>query len=159
MTSEFSAAKNGLARRRQLRPGELSLQNGIHILTSVILIVVIASSAQLTLNAALLTLVLCAAFGFAYFFGSTLWESWDKPAQWVWMAVLTGLWLALVPIAGIGIYLILPLYFVYLRVFDDYRGVVAVIASTIVCFAVQLPEITVGGIMGPAISALVMVAI
>ncbi|UDL84582.1 sensor histidine kinase [Corynebacterium uberis] len=142
-----------------IRPGEASLQNGIHILTSVILVVVIASSLRLDLSNAVLNLLLSAMFGFIYFFGSNLWEQWAPPAQWAWIACLSGLWLAMVPVTDIGIYLILPLYYVYLRVLDDYRGVIAVVVSTLVSFAVQLPDLTVGGVMGPAISALVMVAI
>lgn len=141
-------------------PGADALRNGIHILTSVILIVAVGASVQLPLWVAVTNLGLSAGFAFLYFFGASLYEIWGDRQRLVWVAGLTIVWIALTPIAPVGIYLVFPLFFLYLRVMPDNRGVVAVIAATIASVLVQVPKgITFGGVMGPAVSAVVVVAI
>ncbi|KQB83427.1 sensor histidine kinase [Corynebacterium lowii] len=145
---------------RPERPGESSLTNGIHVLTAVLLIVTVSASVQLDLQFAVINVVICALFAFLYFFGSELWEGWPPIAQFSWLLGLSGLWVLMLPLADVGVYLLLSLFFLYMRVLDDYRGIVAVVVATVVAIAAQIPKgITVGAVMGPAVSALVVVAI
>lgn len=145
---------------RPERPGENSLINGIHVLTSVLLIVTVSASVQLEWKFAVINVIICALFAFLYFFGSDLWEGWPPVARLTWLLGLSGLWVLMLPLANVSVYLLLSLFFLYLRVLDDYRGVVAVVIATAVSIGAQIPKgLTVGAVMGPAVSALVVVAI
>ncbi|MGX0119647.1 sensor histidine kinase [Corynebacterium otitidis] len=140
--------------------GEQSLTTGIHVVTSVFLVVTGAAAAGRPLDAAAAGIAACVAFGFAYFFGSSLWRDWPRGGQYAWLAVLTVLWLALMTLTTVGVYLVITLYFVYMRVFDDWRGILAVAASTALSIAWQIPNgLTPGAVLGPASAALVVVAI
>ncbi|MDK8451592.1 sensor histidine kinase [Corynebacterium mastitidis] len=145
---------------RPERPGENSLTNGVHVLTSVLLIVTVSASVQLELRMAAVNVIICALFAFLYFFGSDLWEGWPLVARLTWLLGLSGLWVLMLPLADVGVYLLLSLFFLYLRVLDDYRGVVAVVVATVISIGAQIPKgLTVGAVMGPTVSALVVVAI
>ena len=108
------------------------------MVTSVFLVVTGAAAAGRPLDAAAAGIAACVAFGFAYFFGSSLWRDWPRGGQYAWLAVLTVLWLALMTLTTVGVYLVITLYFVYMRVFDDWRGILAVAASTALSIAWQL---------------------
>lgn len=139
--------------------GDGGLRNGIHILTSVLLVVALAASVQLPLPEAAINLGLNSLFAFTYFFGAAWWEQWPHRVQLLWVALLTALWVIMLPVAPVAIYLVFPLFFLYLQVMDDLRGIIAVVAATAMAILAQLPGLTVGGVMGPGVSALVTLAI
>lgn len=139
--------------------GDGGLRNGVHVLTSVLLVVALAASVQLPLPEAVINLGLNSLFAFTYFFGANWWEQWSHRLQLLWVALLTALWVIMLPATPVAIYLVFPLFFLYLQVMDDLRGIIAVVAATAMAILAQLPGLTVGGVMGPGVSALVTLAI
>lgn len=141
-------------------PGASTLHNGIHILTSVLLIIAVGDSLRQELAAGAVTLALCAIFAFLYFYGSGMWETWGNGPRVAWVLLLTAAWFALLPMSQAAVYLIVTMFFIYLRVFDDRRGIIAVLVATAVVIAVQIPGgLTFGTVMGPMVSAVVVLAI
>ncbi len=141
-------------------PGEDVLRDGIHILTSVLLVAALASSVRLPFGEAVINLLLCSLFALLYFAGSANINRWREPAQLAWLLALTGVWILEMLIAPVGIYLLFTLFFLYLWVMDDLRGVLSIVFATAVAVIVQLPTgLSVGGVMGPAVSAVVTLAI
>ena len=141
-------------------PDEDALRDGIHILTAVLLVVTLGASVQMPLGEAVLNLMLCSSFAALYFAGSAQISRWRESQQVAWVFGLTAVWILEMLVAPVGIYLVFTLFFLYLRVMDDLRGVVSVVFAAAVSVIVQIPEgLTVGGMMGPAVSALVTLAI
>lgn len=150
--------RNGEERRGS--GGEVSLRNGIHVLTSVLLVVALGSSVRLPLDEAVVNLALCSVFAFTYFFGAAWWDQWGSRAQLAWVAVLTVLWVLMLPVAQVAVYLVFPLFFLYLQIIGGVWGIVAVVVATAVAVLAQVPAgLTLGGVMGPSVSALVTLAI
>ena len=146
--------------RRTRAPDEDALTDGVHILTTVLLIAALVSSVNLPFGEAALNLLLCSGFAVLYFYGTALLPAWKEPTALAWLFSLTILWVLAMMISPVGIYLVFTLFFLYLRVMDDVRGVVAVIAATLASVLTQVPNgLTVGGVMGPAVSAAVVLAI
>lgn len=141
-------------------PNEEVLTDGVHILTAILLVVALLSSVQLPFGEAALNLLLCSGFAVLYFYGSADLPSWKEPTQLLWIVGLTMVWILAMLLSPVGIYLVFSLFFVYLRVMDDARGVVSVIFAVLVTVVTQIPNgLTVGGVMGPAVSATVVLAI
>lgn len=136
------------------------MRNGIHLLTAALLLLAVASSFALPFTEAALNLLMCAIFAVFYFVGYEQLDRWNEGRQQLWLVTLTGVWIMEMLIAPVGIYLVFPLYFVYLRVMDDLRGVLSVMFATSIAIIVQIPSgLSLGGVMGPAVSAAVTVAI
>ena len=136
------------------------MRNGIHILTATLLVVAIFTTVRLPLWQGVLNLLLLVAFAVVYFGGSASLEALPKIARYGWLGILTVLWLADMAVAPAAIYLVFSLFFVYLYVLDLVPGIVSVVVATVVSVVVQIPGgLTFGGIMGPAVSALVTIAI
>ncbi|TNL94651.1 sensor histidine kinase [Corynebacterium tapiri] len=136
------------------------MRSGIHIFTAVLLLVAIATSFQMSLVDAALNLIVITAFAAAYFLGSISVDTWSETARQGWMVLLTGLWIAEMFVAPVGVYLVFTLYFVYLQLLDDTAGVMSVLFATSVAIIMQIPGgLTFGGLMGPAVSAVVSLAI
>ncbi|MGP6175627.1 sensor histidine kinase [Corynebacterium sp. A21] len=145
---------------QELDSGVISLRNGVHILTSVLLIAALGTAIRLPLTEAVITLVLSSLFAFTYFFGASLLNQWPKRLQLLWVLGLSGLWVALLPVASVAIYLVFPLFFLYLQVLNETSGRLAVVVTTAIAILSQVPAgLTVGGVMGPGVSALVTLAI
>lgn len=130
------------------------------MLTATLLVVSILSSVQLPLSQAVLNLVLLVAFAAVYFGGSVYLETMPKTARSVWLGMLTILWLADMAVAPVAVYLVFALFFLYPYVLDVVAGVLCVMATMLISILVQIPSgLTFGGVMGPAVSALVTIAI
>lgn len=158
------------ARRRQRRrflskhhdvlPDVAALTMGIHILTSLILAFAVLNSLGKPLEDAIITLLLVASFTFVYYYGSDWKDHWTKSMQLTWVMALTVLWLAMLPTVTLGVYLVFPLFFLYLQVIPGWAGMMCVIAATFVAIVSQIPVgLTVGGIIGPIMSALITLVI
>ena len=136
------------------------MRNGIHILTATLLVVAIFSTVRLPLWQAVINLLLLTAFAAIYFAGSVFLEQWPKGVRYLWLVILSVVWMADMFVAPVAIYLVFALFFLYLYVLDLYVGRVCVIAATAISVIMQIPGgLTFGGVMGPAVSALVTVAI
>ena len=132
----------------------------MHILTTVLLIAALVSSVNLPFGEAALNLLLGSGFAVLYFYGTALLPVWREPTALAWLFSLTMLWVLAMLISPVGIYLVFTLFFLYLRVMDDVRGVVAVVAATAASILTQVPGgLTFGAMMGPAVSAAVVLAI
>ncbi|WCZ33387.1 sensor histidine kinase [Corynebacterium massiliense] len=152
-TSIDNAAKNWTLEAEVLR-------NGVHVLTTVLLVVCIASSLEMPLTQAALNLGLLSSFAVIYLVGSRYLEHAPKVATWGWITLLTIVWVGDLFVSRAAVYLIFTLFFVYLRVLEFGVGVVAVLLATGVAIGKQIPDgLTFGGVMGPAVSALVTIAI
>lgn len=148
------------SRERTPAPDEEVLTDGVHILTALLLIVALLSSIRLPFGEAALNLLLCSGFAVLYFYGSAQLPKWRESTQLLWLVGLTTLWILAMLVAPVGIYLVFSLFFLYLRVMDDVRGVASVLFATAVSVITQIPNgLTVGGVMGPAVSAAVVLAI
>ncbi|WKD60010.1 Sensor histidine kinase LiaS [Corynebacterium caspium DSM 44850] len=137
-----------------------ALVSAIDVLSGVLLLVIAFMSRNLPHTMAIMNLVLCAAYAIAHFYGSRRWSEWPEIAQWGWLTVLSMLWILMLPVTPIAIYLILPMFFVFLLVFNDFRGIIAVVLTTIVAIFIQIPAgLTPGGVLGPSLSALIIVGV
>ncbi|ANE09546.1 sensor histidine kinase [Corynebacterium glutamicum] len=142
------------------QPGATSYRNSIHILTASLLVVGLGASARLTLPMFALSCVLLFVWGFLYFYGSTKRVDLRHGMQLGWLFVLTLVWIFMVPIVPVSIYLLFPLFFLYLQVMPDVRGIIAILGATAIAIASQYSVgLTFGGVMGPVVSAIVTVAI
>ncbi|MBZ8176697.1 sensor histidine kinase [Corynebacterium poyangense] len=142
------------------RPGEHRLRNGLHILTAVLLVVVLAASITMPSGQAILNLLLTASFACLYFYGFMWWKRWPLHVQLVWVTGLSLMWTLLLTVAPIGVYLVFPLFFLYLQVLPGRVGIAAVLGATLVAVLAQIPTgLSMGAIMGPAVSAVVTLAI
>ncbi|AIT62046.1 sensor histidine kinase [Corynebacterium doosanense] len=141
-------------------PDEDALRGGIHIFTAVLLMVAVATSFQMSLLDAALNLVLITIFAAAYFLGSIYVDAWSEGKRQAWVLLLTVVWISEMIVAPVGIYLVFTLYFLYLQVFDSLQGGVSVVFATAAAIIVQIPGgLTFGGVMGPAVSAVISLAI
>ncbi|PRQ10482.1 sensor histidine kinase [Corynebacterium sp. 13CS0277] len=107
----------------------------------------------------LVTLGLCLGYAVVYVLGFRLRLPTGSIVAQVWMIALTAIWVALIPVSPAAIYLLFPLFFLYLHVLPDYRGVVAVVLATGISIASQHNHMTPGGVLGPTMAALVSVGI
>ncbi|WP_035107452.1 sensor histidine kinase [Corynebacterium camporealensis] len=141
-------------------PENDALRNGIHVLTAILLVVAIFTTVQLEPSLAVINLFLLTAFAVVYFAGSMYVETMPRVARWGWVAILTIIWVADMFIAPAGMYLVFALFFLYLYVLGPVFGVAAIILATGGTIMMQVPNgLTFGGVMGPAVSALVTIAI
>ncbi|MBI9001163.1 sensor histidine kinase [Corynebacterium sp. CCM 9185] len=147
------------ADRTSSAPGEKSIRQGIHILTGALLVVVAFAAVKSEALQLLITLALCAAFSGIYILGSRFRDTMSGGINQIWLLALTLLWVLLIPMQPTAIYLVFPLYFLYLQVLDDVRGVIAVIGATAVSVFSQWPHLTAGAILGPTVAALVSIGI
>lgn len=149
-----------LSKHHDVLPDVAALTMGIHILTSLILAFAVLNSLGKPLEDAIITLLLVASFTFVYYYGSDWKDHWTKSMQLTWVMALTVLWLAMLPTVALGVYLVFPLFFLYLRVIPGWAGMMCVIAATFVAIVSQIPVgLTVGGIIGPIMSALITLVI
>ena len=146
--------------RRGGQPGAMSYRNSIHILTATLLVVGLGASARLSLTMFAASCVLLFAWGFLYFYGSSRRVNFSHTKQLAWLFVLTLVWVLMLPIVPVSIYIVFPMFFLFLQVMPDVRGIIAVMGATSVAIVSQYPAgLTLGGVMGPSVAALVTIAI
>ncbi|QPK79044.1 sensor histidine kinase [Corynebacterium lizhenjunii] len=137
-----------------------AVRNGVHILTAALLVVAIFTSVNMPMGQAVSNLMLLSTFAIIYFGGWGFLDRWGAVPKLLWLTMLTVLWFAAMLNAPAAMYLVFSLYFLYLFVIDDWRGIILVLFATALAIGVQLPTgLTFGGVMGPAVSGLVTVAI
>lgn len=140
-------------------PGASAFRNAMNILTAVLLTVALFGLVGQPFGAAVTGVLLCAGFAAAYV-NSVLASSANKlGTQLASIGVLTFIWIVLLAAIPISVYLVFPLYFLYLRALPDYRGTVFTLGITAIAIFSRWPDLTVGSIMGPAVSAMVCIGI
>ncbi|MBG6057235.1 signal transduction histidine kinase [Cryobacterium sp. MP_M5] len=153
-----------------LNPVFLGLRIGLHSLVLGLVVLVIATSGAAGFPGAMVLTIVAVVFLGSYAFGALLGRSlggaggalrsgaWLAPA---WLGVLTAEWLVLAALSAEAMYLVFPLFFLYLHVLAGWRGPVAVLVTTllaILAFGNQR-GFSVGGVVGPLLGAAVAVAI
>ncbi|WIM67563.1 sensor histidine kinase [Corynebacterium breve] len=141
-------------------PYQRAFDGAIHALTVTLLTVSAFAAVGYTLERAAIHLILTALFAFVYFFGRYNQARWVEAGKILWVFILTAVWIMDLLVSPVSIYWVFSLFFLYLRVMDDWRGLVSIAFGLGVSILVQLPgKITLGGVMGPAVSAGVVIAI
>ncbi|WP_396124762.1 histidine kinase [Corynebacterium sp. ES2775-CONJ] len=140
------------------QPGAAAYRRAMTVITALLLAVALVGAARLHRDEAVIAVLLCTAFGFAYALSVT--RAHDR-LRWklFWVSFLTLIWVVMLPVIPVSVYLVFPLFFLYLRVLPDYRGIVAVIGATAVAILSYRANLTFGAVMGPAVSALVVIGI
>ncbi|MGV9675283.1 sensor histidine kinase [Nocardia sp. NPDC003482] len=145
--------------RSPLAPVFAALQVGLHALMVALTVVVVVRGLLLDSGHRWAVGVLAAVFLLTYFAGVRLR---GRPiAARIWLGVLTLLWVGLVAIVPDAVYLVFPLYFLYLHLLPRLWGVLAVaIATAAAVLGYELHKgWNVGGVIGPIVAALVAIAI
>ena len=137
-----------------------ALDLGITVLAVCLMLVSFGALARMPLNSALLHIVMTAAFAFLLFYGMVEMYRWGAWGRVAWMLGATAVWVADMTVSPVAVYWVFVLFFVALRAFDNWVGYAWVVACLAISIAMQIPVgLTLGGIMGPALSAVVVVAI
>lgn len=141
-------------------PVNRSLDIGITVLSVSLVLVSLAALARMSLDEALLHITLVTTFSFLLFYGMTEMHYWATPGRVLWLVGLTGVWMLDTTISVVAMYWVFTLFFVYMRAFNDWRGIAGVAAGLVITVLVQLPDhLTLGSVLGPALSAVVVLAI
>lgn len=139
-------------------PGSETMQRSNDVLVAA-LVIMVGFSALATQEDTLPTLLVLLAFATTYFWGALVLELRATWRTLVWLFALVVLWVLLLPMQGTAVYLVFPLYFLLLATLPDFRGVTSVVGVTAVAILNQYPSFTTGGVVGPALAALVTIAI
>lgn len=137
-----------------------ALDAGITVLAVCLMLVSFGALARMPLNSALLHIVMTSAFAFLLFYGMVEMYRWGAWGRVAWMLGATAVWVADMTVSPVAVYWVFVLFFVALRAFSNWVGYAWVVACLAISIAMQIPEgLTLGGVMGPALSAVVVVAI
>lgn len=137
-----------------------ALDTGITILAVCLLVVSLGALARMPLNEALLHIVLVGGFAFLLFYGMVEMHRWGTWGRAIWAIGITAVWVADMTVSPVAVYWVFALFFVYLRAFNSWRGYAWVGVGLAISVAMQVPHgLTLGGVMGPALSAVVVMAI
>ena len=157
-------ADRAAPRGSALSPVFAGLHIGLHVLFAGLIALVIVTAFTSAVAPGSVTVCLAAALAFTYAGGTFLGRAaarTNAPLPGLWAAVLTLEWLALISVSAEAIYLVFPLFFVFLHVLPGWRGPGAVVVSTVLAvLAFGLHRgFTAAGMVGPVIGAAVALAI
>ena len=140
-------------------PDNKALDTGITVLSVSLLVISLGALLGMPLDFALLHIVLVSVFSFLLFYGMVEMHRWHRVGQSLWLMVLTGVWVADSLVSAVAVYWVFILFFVYMRAFNDWVGLTWVGLGLGVSIGIQIPGgLTLGGVVGPILSALVVVA-
>lgn len=147
-----------------LRPVFVGLQVGLHVLLLALVGFAIWRAAVVAPESLGPLLVACAVFVALYIGGLLVFRVADvhRPvALRVWVGLLTLAWAVLLWLRPEGVYLVFPLFFLYLHLLPLALGVASVITATgIAIITLGLHTgFTIGGVVGPLIGAAVAIFI
>lgn len=149
-----------LERRPPELPDHRALDTGVHALAATLVAVSVVAAVGYPLERAAFHLVLTVLFAFLYAYGAIHRARWSEPVEILWVFALSGVWAVELFVSPVSIYWVFILFFLYLRIMDDWRGIACVIVALALSVIVQVPQgLTLGGVMGPAVSAGVVFAI
>lgn len=159
-----SIDRGSAPRESALSPVFSGLRVGLHVLFGALVVLVIVVAVRSSVTSPLLTVVIAVTLFATYSGGVFLTRSPMRAhahAPRIWIAVLSVEWLALISLSAEAIYLVFPLFFLYLHVLPRWRGPIAVVASTILAIAAfgMHRGFSAAGLVGPVIGAAVALAI
>ncbi len=128
------------------------------VLTAALLVGTLGTTVGLPRTEAIVAVLLCAIYALLY--AMAVMRITDSlQLKLLWVAGLTGVWVLMLPVVALSVYLVFPLFFLYLRVLPDTRGIIAVMGATAVAILSYKSNLSYGAVMGPAVSALVVIGI
>ncbi|WP_026157234.1 sensor histidine kinase [Corynebacterium capitovis] len=155
MSSRVSVAGDG----PDAIPDNKALDTAITVLSASLLVISLVALAGMALNYALLHLLLVSSFAFLLFYGMVEMHRWGRAGLSLWLVALSVVWVADMLLTTVAVYWVFILFFIYLRAFNNWVGLVWVSVGLGAAVGMQIPGgLTVGGIIGPVLSALVVVA-
>ena len=155
MTAMLPAGDNGAE-----APGTRALDVGIALLTISLLLVSFGGVVGASLEQGAVLVLLIVVFGFVYSFGALNMPHWNTVGRFVWLLGLTGVWIVAMMFTPVAVYWVFTLFFLFMRSADNWIGIVGVLLVLSIAVLMQVPHgLTLGGVMGPAVSALVVVMI
>ena len=155
MTAMLPSGGNGVD-----APGTRALDVGIALLTFSLLLVSFGGIVGASLEQAAVLVTLIVVFGFMYVFGALNMPRWNTVGRLVWLLALTGVWIVAMMFTPVAVYWVFTLFFLFMRSADNWIGIVGVCVVLAIAVLMQAPHgLTLGGVMGPAVSALVVVMI
>lgn len=141
-------------------PGTRALDVGIAMLTFFLLFVSLAGIFGASLEQAAVMVLLIVVFGFMFAFGIFNIPRWNTVGRFTWLLGLTGVWIVAMMFTPVAIYWVFTLFFLFMRAVDNWIGICGVIVLLAIAILMQAPRgLTLGGVMGPAVSALVVIMI
>ncbi|WP_246847016.1 MULTISPECIES: sensor histidine kinase [unclassified Corynebacterium] len=129
----------------------------MNILTAVLIMASLGALVGVERSVALLGVLLCTLFIAAY--TSCIIQNRYAWQPLVSMVIVLIVWIIMLPIIPVSVYLVFPIFFLCLRLWPDARGIIGVLGAMLVAIISQWPHLTIGAIMGPAVSALVCIGI
>ena len=92
--------------------------------------------------------------------GFHFYVSLNRTQHAMWAITLTVVWAMLLPTNVTAVYLMVPQFFIYLRIFPGLTGSLAVLGLTGMSILSNVPHgLTTGGVMGPLLAAVVTIGI
>lgn len=141
-------------------PGTRALDVGIALLTLSLLLVSLGGVFGTSFEQGAVLILLIAVFGFMYSYGALNMPQWNTVGRLVWLLGLTGVWIVAMTFTPVAVYWVFTLFFLFMRSVDNWLGIAGVMAVLAIAILMQVPRgLTLGGVMGPAVSALVVVMI
>lgn len=141
-------------------PGTRALDVGIAMLTFFLLFVSLAGIFGASLEQAAVMVLLIVVFGFMFAFGIFNLPRWNTVGRFAWLLGLTGVWIVAMMFTPVAIYWVFTLFFLFMRAVDNWIGICGVIVLLAIAILMQAPRgLTLGGVMGPAVSAMVVIMI
>lgn len=141
-------------------PDNRALDTGIAALTVALLVVSLGGVVRMGIEQAAVLVLLVGLFAYIYSVGAMNMRRWRPAGRMVWLLGLTGVWVVSMMFTPVAVYWVFTLFFVVMRAFDDWVGILGVTVMLGIAIAVQVPSgLTLGGVMGPAVSALVVIMI
>ena len=154
------SAESGRPDRVAGLPDNRALDTGIAALTVALLLVSLGGVFRMHISQAVTLVLLIITFGGIYSFGALQMRRWNAIARVLWMLALTAVWVAAMFLAPVAVYWVFILFFLFMRAFNGWYGVVGVVGVLAISILVQIPDgLTLGGVMGPTVSALVVIMI
>lgn len=155
MTAMLPTGENGVE-----APGTRALDVGIALLTLSLLLVSLGGVLGNSFEQGAVLILLIAVFGFMYSYGALNMPQWNTVGRLVWLLGLTGVWIVAMTFTPVAVYWVFTLFFLFMRSVDNWLGIAGVMAVLAIAILMQVPRgLTLGGVMGPAVSALVVVMI
>lgn len=155
MTAMLPRGENG-----EDAPGTRALDVGIALLTFSLLLVSFGGIVGASLEQAAVLVLLIVVFGFMYAFGALNMPRLNTVGRLVWLLGLTGVWIVAMIFTPVAVYWVFTLFFLFMRSADNWIGIIGVTGVLAIAVFMQVPRgLTLGGVMGPAVSALVVVMI
>lgn len=141
-------------------PDNRALDTGIAALTVALLLVSLGGVFRMHISQAVTLVLLIITFGGIYSFGALQMRRWNAIARVLWMLALAAVWVAAMFLTPVAVYWVFILFFLFMRAFNGWYGVVGVVGVLAISILVQIPDgLTLGGVMGPTVSALVVIMI